>query len=144
MRILVKKHLEDKNMCPLVKIEIRKGKTKEYKKAILNGVHDALVEAIKIPDYDRFQRIYELDENNFEVPETKTDKVTLIEITMFQGRSIEAKKALYKLINHNLAKNPGIDGNDITIVLLEPPLENWGVMGGKPANEVDLGFNITV
>lgn len=129
---------------PLVKIEIRKGKSKEYKKAILDGVHDALVQAIKIPDYDRFQRIYELDEENFEVPEPKTDNVTLIEITMFKGRTIESKKAIYKAINENLAQNPGIDGNDITIVLYEPPLENWGVRGGKPASEVDFGFNITV
>lgn len=129
---------------PLVKIEIRKGKPKEHKKAILDGVHDALVEAIKIPDYDKFQRIYELDEANFECPETKTDNVTLIEITMFKGRSLKAKKALYKAINDNLAQNPGIDGNDITIVLYEPPLENWGVRGGKPASEVDLEFEIKV
>jgi len=33
---------------PIVKIEIRKGKSEKYKKAILDGVHDALVEAIKI------------------------------------------------------------------------------------------------
>lgn len=132
------------NMCPLVKIEIRKGKSDEYKKALLDGVHDALVEAIKIPDYDRFQRLHELDAINFEAPETKSDNVTIIEITMFQGRSIEAKKALYSTIVNNLAKNPGINGNDITIVLIEPPLENWGVKGGKPANEVDLGFEIKV
>lgn len=129
---------------PLVKIEIRKGKTREYKKAILDGVHDALVQAIKIPDYDRFQRIYELDEANFEIPETKTDNVTLIEITMFKGRSIQSKKELYKAINDNLSQNPGIDGNEITIILHEPPLENWGVRGGKPASEVDLGFDIKV
>jgi phenylpyruvate tautomerase PptA (4-oxalocrotonate tautomerase family) len=135
--------MEVKKM-PLVKIEIRKGKTIEYKKALLDGVHDALVQAIKIPDYDRFQRIYELDEANFETPETKTEGVTLIEITMFKGRSIEAKKALYKVINENLAQNPGIDGNDITIVIYESSLENWGVRGGKPSSEVDLGFNITV
>ncbi len=49
---------------PLVKIEIRKGKSKEHKKAILNCVHDALVETVKIPDYERFQRIYELDEDS--------------------------------------------------------------------------------
>lgn len=129
---------------PAVKIEILKGKSDKHKKAILNGVHDALVHAIKIPDYDRFQRLYELDKSNFEYPETKTDNVTLIEITMFQGRSITTKKALYKAINNNLAKNPGINGNDITIVLHEPSLENWGVKGGKPANEVDLGFEIKV
>lgn len=129
---------------PLVKIEIRKGKSDEFKKAILDGIHDALVKSIKIPDHDRFQRLYELDKNNFESPPNKTDNVIIIEITMFQGRSIESKKNLYKEIVDNLAKNPGIDGEDITIVLYEPPLENWGVKGGKPANEVDLGFNINV
>lgn len=129
---------------PLVKIEIRKGKSDVYKKAILDGVHDALVKSIKIPDYDRFQRLYKLDNENFETPPSKTENMTLIEITMFHGRSFEAKKNLYKAITKNLSQNPGIDGNDITIVLLEPLLENWGVKGGKPASEVDLGFNINV
>lgn len=131
-------------MCPLVKVEIVEGKSEAYKKALMDGVHDALVEAIKIPGHDRFQRLYELDKSSFEFPENKTNKVTLIEITMFRGRSIESKKELYKLINDKLSKNPGIDGNDIVIVLLEPPLENWGIRGGKPASEVDLGFNIKV
>lgn len=57
-------------MCPLVKIEIRKGKSAEYKKAILDGVHQALVDALKIPDNDRFQRIYELDKEDFNVLQT--------------------------------------------------------------------------
>jgi Uncharacterized protein, 4-oxalocrotonate tautomerase homolog len=131
-------------MCPLVKVEIVKGKSDEHKKAVLDGVHDALVQAVKIPDYDRLQRIYELDKANFEYPETKTDNVTLIEITMFQGRSIDAKRALYKAITYNLAQNPGIDGEDITIVLYESSLENWGIKGGKPASDVDLGFEIKV
>ncbi len=129
---------------PLVKIEIRKGKTNEYKRALLNGVHDALVESIKIPVYDRFQRIYELDEANFEAPTSKTNNVTLIEIIMFKGRSLEAKKTLYQAITDNLVVDPGINDEDITIVLHEPPLENWGVKGGKPASEVELGYNITV
>lgn len=131
-------------MCPLVRIEIRKGKSKDYKKAVLDGVHDALVKSMKIPEHDRFQRIYELEDENFEAPLNKTDNITLIQITLFKGRTIEAKKSLYKTINKNLAENPGIPGDDITIVLIEPSLENWGVRGGKPANEVDLGFDIEV
>ncbi|MGZ7209199.1 MAG: tautomerase family protein [Methanobacterium sp.] len=130
-------------MCPLVKIEILKGKSEEYKKALLDGIHDALVESIKIPDNDRFQRLYELEEDNFEYPDTKTDNVTIIEIVMFQGRSIDSKKALYESIICKLDLDPGIDGEDITIVLHESPLENWGIRG-KPASEVDLGFNINV
>jgi phenylpyruvate tautomerase PptA (4-oxalocrotonate tautomerase family) len=39
---------QEKNM-PLVKIEIREGKSSEYKKAILDGVHEALVQALGIP-----------------------------------------------------------------------------------------------
>jgi 4-oxalocrotonate tautomerase family enzyme len=129
---------------PLVKVEILKGKSSEYKKALMDGIHSALVEAIKIPDDDRMQRLYELGYENFEIASSKTENITLIEITMFAGRSSEAKKKLFKGIVENLAKAPGINGNDITIVLNEPPLENWGIRGGKPANEVNIGFKIEV
>lgn len=129
---------------PLVKVEIRKGKSAEYKKAILDGVHKALVDAFKIPDSDRFQRICELSKEDFECPPDRTDAVTIIQITIFPGRSLEAKRKLYKKIVHNLGLNPGIDGHDITIILLEPPMNNWGVRGGQPAGEVDLGFKIDI
>jgi phenylpyruvate tautomerase PptA (4-oxalocrotonate tautomerase family) len=63
---------------------------------------------------------------------------------MFKGRSSEAKKKLYTAIVKNLTSSLKIDGNDITIVIHEPPLENWGIRGGLPANEVDLGFSLNV
>lgn len=129
---------------PLVKIEIRVGKSKEYKKAILDGVHEALVEALKIPETDRFQRIYELKKEDFEIPPNRTDKATIIEIKIFPGRSLEAKKRLYHSIIRNLENDPGIEGHDVMVVLLEPPLSNWGIRGGKLASEVDLGFSLDV
>ena len=129
---------------PLVKFAIHEGKSKEYKKAILDGVHEALVEALKIPDSDRFQRIYELAADDFKIPPDRTDQATLIEIKMFPGRSLDAKKSLYLSIIRNLNKDPGINGYDIMIILLEPPLDNWGVRGGHPASEVDLGFDLEV
>ncbi len=129
---------------PLVKITIRKGKSTEYKKALLDGVHEALVLSFKIPEHDRFQMLYELEKGCFEAPSSKTDNVTVIEITVFKGRSNEAKKQLYKAVVDNLAEDPDIKGDDITIVLHEPPLENWGIRGGKLASEVDIGFKIDV
>jgi len=129
---------------PLVKIEIRKGFSLEYKKAILDGVHQALVDALGIPDRDRFQRIYELDKGDFECPPDRSQAVTMIQITMFPGRSFEAKKKLYQNIIKNLGENPGIGGNDIMIILLEPPMENWGIRGGQPASEVDFEFKLDV
>jgi phenylpyruvate tautomerase PptA (4-oxalocrotonate tautomerase family) len=38
----------------------------------------------------------------------------------------------------------GVDANDITIVLHEVALDNWGIRGGRPASEVDLGFEVGV
>jgi phenylpyruvate tautomerase PptA (4-oxalocrotonate tautomerase family) len=129
---------------PLVKIEIIEGKTNDYKNAVLVGVHHALVNSLGIPDNDRFGRLYELPYNNFEYPPDRTMNVTIIEITMFKGRSLKAKRDLYQSIVNILGKNPGIDGQDIMIILNEPPLENWGVRGGKPASEVDFDFDIEV
>ncbi|HAK59622.1 MAG TPA: tautomerase family protein [Nitrospiraceae bacterium] len=129
---------------PLVRITIRAGKSLQYKNAVLDGVHEALVQAFKIPDHDRFQILSEHVKDHFEAPAGKTDSVTIIELTVFRGRSAEAKKLLYRTIVDILAKAPGIPGDDIIIVLHEPALENWGIRGGKPASEVDMGFKIDV
>ena len=67
----------------------------------------------------------------------------LIEITAFPGRSAEAKRRLYEAIVRNLAAE-GVPAQDVLVVLTEPPMENWGMRGGKPASEVDLGFRVDV
>lgn len=123
---------------------IRSGKSPEYRKALLDGVHNALVQSFRIPPHDRFQTLAELSCDHFEAPPTKSDDVTIIEVTAFKGRTFEAKRQLYQAITDNLAKNPGIAEDDIIIILHEPPLENWGIRGGKPASEVALGFKIDV
>ena len=129
---------------PLVKVSLRKGQGTDFKQAILDEVHAALVEDFVIPDHDRHQQIYELDENNFEIPSTKSRRFVVVEIIAFQGRSFEAKKKLYSAIVRNLGRSPGITGDDILIILHEPPKENWGIHWGKPASEVDVGFKIDV
>ena len=45
---------------PLVRIELIKGKSAEYKRTMLACVHEGLVEALGIADWDRFQRIIEI------------------------------------------------------------------------------------
>jgi phenylpyruvate tautomerase PptA (4-oxalocrotonate tautomerase family) len=128
---------------PEVRIEIREGRSASEKKVLLEAVHSALVEALRIPEQDRIQRLYELPADHFEIPPDKTDLFTLVEITMFPGRSLEAKRRLYQAIVRNLEKL-GIGPNDIFLVLYEPAMENWGIRGGQPASEVDLGFEVNV
>ena len=136
--------IERVNNMPLVKITILKGKSPEYRRALMDGVHDALVSAFRIPEGDRNQRLLMLDEDCIDYPVARSPNYTVIEIVAFRGRSAGAKKQLYEAIVRNLGKSPGIHGDDILIILTEPPLENWGIRGGKPADEVDLGFRVNV
>ena len=46
---------------PLVNISLLKGKSREHIRAIANGVHEALKEAYKVPEQDRFQLIRQYD-----------------------------------------------------------------------------------
>ncbi len=125
---------------PFVKVEIIEGKTPEYKALLLQSIHDALVLSLGIPDDDRFQRLYELKSADFEHRKTVTDKITLIELTFFPGRSKEMKRAAILEITRLLSERLSIVLNDIFIVINEPPLENWG-LHGEQASETQLQYN---
>ncbi|MCX6120173.1 MAG: tautomerase family protein [Ignavibacteriales bacterium] len=129
---------------PIVKIEIYKGFDAGYRKKILDGVHQALVDSFKIPDSDRNQLIYEFDDDRFERNANKSRAFTIIEITAFKGRSREAKRMLYRKIAENLKVLPGIEPEDILITINEPELVNWGIHGGKCADETDIGFSVDI
>jgi phenylpyruvate tautomerase PptA (4-oxalocrotonate tautomerase family) len=128
---------------PLTRIEIVKGRSRAEKKRLLHAVHAALVEAFDIPEDDRTQRLIEHDPENFEFPPGRSENYTLVEITCFPGRSGAAKRALYQAIVRNLA-GVGIPAGDVSIVLHEPALENWGIRGGQAADEVDLGYRLDI
>lgn len=114
---------------PLVKINMLAGKSEKYKKAVLDAVHDALMEAIDIPDDDRFQRIVEFPKDDFEYSAEKTSGFMLIEIKMFPGRTKAEKGAVIKTVTKKLVENVGVEAADVFIIIDEPLLENWGMRG---------------
>ena len=111
--------------------------------AVIDAVQSALREALKIPEGDRTLRLIEHPPSHFAVPPGRGERFTLVEVTMFSGRSMGAKRALYQAIVRNLAALD-VPPLDIKITLIESPPENWGIRGGRPASEIDLGFKIDV
>lgn len=114
---------------PLVRIEMIAGKSAEYKKQLLEGVHVALCKSLGVEDWDRFQRLYELPPENFERSEGKTEQFTMIEVTMFPGRSKAQKAGMYQAIVDELKSRLSIEASDVFIVIHEPQNENWGLAG---------------
>lgn len=90
------------------------------------------------------QRLYELEPPCFERGDGRSDRATLIEIAMFEGRSLGAKKSLYKAIVKNPGEAPGIGDGDAVIVLHELPPESRSFLDGLPASESGVGFRIDV
>ena len=129
---------------PIVRIEIYRGFDAGYRKKIFDSVHQALVDSFKIPDSDRNQLMYEFDDDDFERSANKSRSFTVIEITAFKGRSREAKRMLYQKIVENLQASPGIEPKDVLITIHEPELVNWGIQGGKCADETNIGFSVDV
>ena len=124
---------------PQVKIEILKGFSKEYKATLMQAVHDGLVSGLSIPDENRDQRLYELDADCYERSGGKTDKAVLIEITMLPGRSAELKKKTVTEIARLLGERLQIAMPDVSVIINDPPLENWGIRG-QQASELGIQY----
>jgi phenylpyruvate tautomerase PptA (4-oxalocrotonate tautomerase family) len=94
-------------------------------------------------EWDRTLRLIEHQPSHFACPPGKGPRYTLVEVTMFAGRSMDAKRSLYKGIVQRLGAL-GVPADDIKITLIEVLQENWGIRGGQPASEISLGFKIDV
>jgi phenylpyruvate tautomerase PptA (4-oxalocrotonate tautomerase family) len=120
---------------PLVRIALRKGKSPEFRRAIADGIHRAMVDTIKVPEQDRFQIVTEHDETGLTYDASylgipRTAGVILIQITLNAGRTVEAKKALYARIAQLLRESPGVRPEDVFVNLVEVPKENWSFGNG--------------
>jgi phenylpyruvate tautomerase PptA (4-oxalocrotonate tautomerase family) len=128
---------------PSTLISIRRPRPPAERAAIIEAVQAALVEAIRIPPGDRCVRLQTFDAADFIVAAARSENFTLVEVSMFSGRSMEAKRALYKAIVARLGEL-AIAAQDVKIVLYEVPRENWGLRGGIPGSELELGFKVDV
>lgn len=115
----------------------------EEERAIVEAVQAALVEALRIPEEDRTVRLVAHQPHRFLRSGARSDRYTLVSVDLFEGRSMGAKRELYQALVRNLA-SLGTPAEDTKVLLRELPRENWGIRGGQPASEVELGFKVDI
>jgi|SRR5271155_1418191 len=121
---------------PLVRISLLQGTTPEYRQAIGDGVHRALVEALAIPPDDKFQVITEhapggLVYDRQYLGIQRSDRVVLVQITLSAGRKPMQKRKLYKHMAEILRESPGLNPAELVINLVEVVWENWSFGNGE-------------
>jgi 4-oxalocrotonate tautomerase len=119
---------------PLIHISMRAGKPEAYRQAILDGLYQAMRDALDVPEDDQFMTITEHEAANFRTGTgygiARSDDVIYIQITVFSSRTPAQKKALFKRIAELLGSNPGIRPEDVFVNVLDAPKENWSVGHG--------------
>ncbi|MGD0584748.1 MAG: tautomerase family protein [Oryzomonas sp.] len=121
---------------PLVTLTVRKPKSSEFKSTVLNLVHAALVSS-GVPATDRFQRVLELEADDFRFdpgyPDLKTERdndFILIEILWSVGRSVKVKKKLLEELMTSL-EGAGLNREKVMVCFMETVWENWSFGGGR-------------
>ncbi|MBT0962109.1 tautomerase family protein [Denitromonas iodatirespirans] len=130
---------------PSTLIEVRRSYSPEQEVGLIEAVQAALVEGFKIPQDDRCIRLVTYEPHRFVVPQDKSqpELYTLVTVSAFSGRSLEAKRNLYRALVLRLSE-VGIPSDHVKIMINEVPRENWGLAGGKPGSEIDLDYEVEV
>jgi 4-oxalocrotonate tautomerase len=115
---------------PLVRIELVRGKSIEYRTTVGEIIYNAMRDTINVPPHDKFQVITEHAPEDINVAESYLDNhysndIILIQITLSAGRSVDLKKAFFKRIVDDLHAQLGVRPDDVVINLVEVAKENW-------------------
>ena len=106
-------------------------------------VHSCVVDALAFPPDKRAHRFFPFETEDFYMPAGRTERYVIVEISLFEGRSIEVKKALIRLLFERCEKELGIAPADLEITLTETPKCNWGFRG-QPGDEIDLNYKVEI
>jgi phenylpyruvate tautomerase PptA (4-oxalocrotonate tautomerase family) len=130
---------------PSIVVEVRRRYSQEQEVALMDAVHRALVLAFKIPEHDRNVRLVVHEPHRFACPPNRKDPdaSTVITVSAFAGRSVDAKRLLYRSIVENLQPF-GIPPDHVMVLLHDLPRENWGIRGGQAGCDIDVGFKVEV
>ena len=106
-----------------------------------DAIHSCVVEVLQLPEDKRAQRFFALDPSDFIYPPGRSEQYTIIEVSMFEGRTIETKKAFILLLFDKLWRELNMAPNDVEITIFETPRHNWGIRGAT-GDELDLNYRV--
>jgi len=94
-------------------------------------IYSCVVDALQYPPHKRAHRLFPLERSDFyDPPEPgRTDRYLIIEVSMFEGQTVETKQQSIGLLFDRLDKELGVSNLDLEITTFETPKHNWGFRG---------------
>ena len=114
---------------PIIHVNLNKGSSSEYRRGVADAIKQSMIDVLGLPDDDYNQITHEHDPENmiydpnfFGVP--RSEKMLLISMS-FNIRPPEQKKRLFETVARNTVEMTGTRIEDIMMMILETPAENW-------------------
>jgi len=126
-----------------VKIYGLKEQLNPIKAQLSDVIHSCVVDALSFPKDKRAHRFFPLESDDFYYLVGRSSRYTIIEISMFEGRTVETKKQLIRLLFERADQVLGLRPSDLEITITETPKHNWGFRG-QPGDEVSLNYKVEV
>lgn len=116
---------------PLVRIDITGPKTSEYKQALISAVRAAVIDGLAAQDERVVVRLTETDAACVDVPNCRTERFTLVDVMLYEGRSPEMKVTFGRLLRERLALSPGIEPSEVAVALHDLSKVDLDVLPGE-------------
>ncbi|WP_028046564.1 tautomerase family protein [Cellulomonas sp. URHE0023] len=124
-----------------VKIYGRRDVWQDRRGSVSDAVHRAIVGTWGLPPEKRFHRFFLLDADDLVAP--RSNDYLVIEVLCFTGRSVAARRALIAAFFDDVAPTLGLTADDLEIIIIESPPENWGIRGVS-GDELSLDYRVDV
>ncbi|WP_248803042.1 tautomerase family protein [Pseudomonas sp. MWU13-2100] len=121
---------------PFARISLHRGKSAEYLSRLSEQLHEALMESFEVPAADRFQIIHqhEVGELIFDrdyLGGPRNEDFVLIAITAGRIRDTATKQRFYRRLVERLSMAPGIDPENVMVVISTTQADEWSFAGGR-------------
>ena len=128
---------------PYVRIETSHGWLEGRSEELFDAIDRALVAVLGVPPNDSLLRLQSHAERMIRLPQGCDPRFVLLEVSLFAGRTLATKRALYRALTDAVAAL-GVPADAVTVMLNEVVLENWGIRDGQVASGVSFDFAIGV
>jgi phenylpyruvate tautomerase PptA (4-oxalocrotonate tautomerase family) len=125
---------EGKTM-PLLYFDVIEGRNSGETKALLDTAHAAMVEALGVPERDRYQIVNSHPAGEIVVLDTglginRSDQLVIVNVVS-RRRTRAQKERLYALLAERLKRDCGLDPADLVVSVTENDDEDWSFGLGR-------------
>ncbi len=120
---------------PLLYIDLIEGRTPSEVRALLDAVHEAVVQAFAVPPRDRYQVVnthpaHEIVAWDTGLGITRSAQQVIVRVVS-RRRTRAMKEKFYELLALGLAERCGIDPSDLIVSITENGDEDWSFGHGR-------------